>query len=114
MSTLERPALQTCIDLCQKCHNLCLASAMNRCLEAGGKNVEPGHFRLLVDCAAACQATADFMLRQSEFHEQSCLDCATLCDYCAHSCRQVGGMSDVADMCRECADSCHQMALATA
>jgi hypothetical protein len=107
------PALQACIDLCQQCHNICLGTAMNRCLEAGGKNVELGHFRLLVDCADICQTTADFMLRQSDYQDQLCLDCATQCDYCAHSCRQIGGMNDVADICRACAECCHQMALAT-
>ncbi|MDB5761259.1 MAG: hypothetical protein JWQ21_254 [Herminiimonas sp.] len=85
---------------------------MNHCLEAGGEKMDPAHFRLMTDCAEVCQSTANFLLRNSNFNDQFCLDCATLCDYCAQSCKELGDMSDCAEACRECADSCHQMAFA--
>jgi hypothetical protein len=32
-----------------------------------------------------------------------------ICDACAKSCEQVGGMEECARVCRECAESCRQM-----
>ena len=33
--------------------------AMNHCLEAGGKHVEPGHFKLMMAGAEMCQTAAN-------------------------------------------------------
>lgn len=112
MQQVNARQMQACIDACQKCHNVCLRAAFGHCLEMGGKHVEPGHFRLMLDCAEVCQSTANFMLRRSDFHDQLCLECATLCDYCAQSCAQLSGMTDCVEACRNCAESCHQMAVA--
>ncbi|ANL25632.1 hypothetical protein AMJ96_PD00429 (plasmid) [Rhizobium sp. N113] len=35
------PAMQECIENCLRCCGVCLRTAMNHCLEAGGKHTEP-------------------------------------------------------------------------
>ncbi len=102
--------LQACIDSCRKCHQTCLQTAMTYCLEAGGKNVEAGHFRLMINCAEICQTASNFMLSNSAFSQNICSVCADVCEACATSCEQVGGMEDCVKACRECAESCRKMA----
>ena len=103
------PELQPCIERCQACHATCLQMAATHCLQAGGKHVEPAHFRLMLDCAQICQTSADFMLRQSELHAQLCALCAVVCERCAQSCEAVGGMEACVQACRACAESCRAM-----
>jgi hypothetical protein len=107
----HRPSaeMRKCIDACQKCHNVCLQSALYDCLEMGGKHVEPTHFRLMSDCIDICETSANFMLRGSHFHAQTCQLCAAICDACAQSCEQLGAMDDCVKACRHCAESCRQM-----
>jgi len=88
---------------------MCLQSAMNHCLEAGGKHVEPSHFRLMMNCAEMCQTSLNFMLSNSPFSKQVCAVCAEICDACAESCDQLDGMEECAKACRECAESCRSM-----
>lgn len=108
--TTPVPTLEDCIRECERCHTVCLREAMNHCLEAGGRHVEPGHFRLMLDCARICQAAADFMLSGSRFHGQVCGVCALVCDACADSCERIGEMTDCVGACRVCAEHCRQMA----
>lgn len=108
MHALSRET-QNCIEACLACHATCLGTAMTHCIEMGGKHVEPQHFRLMMDCAAACQAAADFMLRKSQFHHQICALCAEICDACALSCEEVGGMEECVAACRRCAEHCREM-----
>ena len=103
------PEMKKCIEACQKCHNICLQMAMSQSLESGGPHLEFGHFRLMIDCAAICQFAADFMLRGSHFHDQTCQLCAAICDVCAHGCEQAGGMTECAQACRRCAEACRQV-----
>ena len=109
MFTTSSKNMQSCIDACDQCHRMCLQSAMNHCLEAGGKHVEPGHFRLMMNCAEMCQTSLNFMLSNSHFSKQVCAVCAEICDACAESCDQLDGMEDCAKACRECAKSCRSM-----
>ena len=104
--------LHACIDACSHCHETCLHMAMNHCLDTGGKNVEAGHFRLMINCAEICQTTSNFMLSGSAFYQNLCGICADICDACAKSCEQVGGMEDCVKACRACAESCRKMASA--
>ena len=101
--------MQQCIQNCLDCHATCLNMQVNHCLEAGGKHVEPAHFKLMMDCAQICQVSADFMLRQSEHHKHICAECAEICGQCADSCEQVGDMQDCVDACRKCAQTCGAM-----
>ena len=101
--------MQACIDACSHCHQTCLHTAMNHCLVVGGKHVETSHFRLMINCAEICQASANFMLSGSAFHQKVCAVCAEICDACAKSCEEIGGMEDCVKACRECAESCRKM-----
>jgi len=79
----------------------------------GGEHAEAGHIRLLLDCAEICQTSANFMLRMSELHGQTCDVCADVCGRCAEDCERFGDdqmMQQCAAACRSCAESCHEMA----
>ncbi len=104
--------MQRCIDNCTECHNICVQTTAY-CLEMGGRHAEASHLRTLLDCAETCAISANFMLRGSDLHPQTCGVCAEACDRCAQSCQQFADdqqMKDCADMCRRCAESCRQMA----
>lgn len=77
--------MQDCIEACSHCHQVCLQTALNYCLEAGGKHVEAAHFRLMMNCAEICEA-------------------------CADDCEKIGDMDECVKACRACAESCRQMA----
>jgi hypothetical protein len=109
-SATSSSSMQSCIDNCVRCAQVCLQTAMNHCLEMGGKHVEPEHFRLMMNCAEICQLSANFMLSGSRFHNRTCEVCAEICDACAMDCGRIGDMEECASTCRECADSCRQMA----
>lgn len=104
--------MQNCIDECLQCYQTCTREAMNHCLEAGGKHVEPKHFRLMMTCSDICRTAADFMLSGSDLHSIICAACAQVCEACAQSCEQVGDMEDCVQACRRCAQSCLQMSSA--
>ncbi|WP_024297779.1 four-helix bundle copper-binding protein [Methylomicrobium lacus] len=107
--TPSEHATQACIEACSHCHQVCLATAMNHCLEAGGKHVKPKHFRLLMNCAEICQTSANFQLSSSQFSHHLCAVCAEVCEACATDCEKIGGMEECVEACKECAESCRQM-----
>lgn len=102
--------IEDCIRECERCRTVCLRTALTHCLEEGGRHVEPGHFRLMLDCARICNTAAEFMLGGSRFHGQVCGVCALVCEACAESCERIGGMTDCSGACRVCAEHCRQMA----
>ena len=104
------PDLQRCIDECLNCHRVCLQTAMNHCLEQGGKHTEPNHFQLMIACAEICRTSASFMLIGTDLHKVTCGACAQVCDACAESCEGMDGMEECARTCRSCAESCRRMA----
>ena len=104
--------MERCIELCQECHAICLRMVPH-CLEKGGRHAEPGHVRLLLDCAEICQTSADFMLRGSDLHTETCRVCAEVCQRCAEDCDRLGDdpmMRQCAEVCRRCAEACLRMA----
>ncbi len=106
------PLLQECILNCTDCHRVC-SETVTYCLQQGGAHAEAAHIRLLLDCAEICQTSADFMIRGSELHRQSCAVCAEICERCAQDSERFGDdpqMQTCADICRRCAASCRQMA----
>lgn len=106
------PEMQECITNCQDCHTICL-DTISHCLQMGGEHAEASHIRLLMDCAQICQTSADFMIRMSDVHPQTCGVCADVCERCAIDCERFGDdktMMACAEMCRKCADSCSKMA----
>ncbi|MDF2117896.1 four-helix bundle copper-binding protein [Roseiarcaceae bacterium H3SJ34-1] len=101
--------MKACIDECLGCYQSCITTALQHCLIAGGKHVEPMHFRLMLACSEICRTSAHFILLGSEHHKHVCKECAELCEECANSCDEIGGMDDCANKCRECAASCRSM-----
>lgn len=106
------PEMQECIDQCKSCHAVCI-EAINHCLMEGGEHAAPDHIRLLMDCAQICETAADFMLRGSSLHTETCRACAAVCERCADDCERFTDdqyMQQCADACRRCAESCRRMA----
>lgn len=104
--------MQKCIDECLNCYSIC-EQTVQHCLELGGKHAEANHIRTLQDCAEICRTSADFMLRNSPFHAQTCAVCAEVCRECERECRRMGDdetMQQCAEACRSCAESCERMA----
>ncbi len=75
--------MKSCIEACQRCYATCLQTAMQHCLDVGGKHTEPEHFRLMMACAEVCRASAALMLIGSEHHAAQCELCAKICEDCA-------------------------------
>lgn len=111
------PEMRQCIENCSDCHNACVETLVH-CLERGGDHAGAAHIRALLDCAQACDASRDFMLRGSDLHGSVCGVCAEACERCAESCQALGGddqvMRSCAEVCRRCAESCRAMAAAHA
>ncbi len=111
LATSTKPLnMQSCIDACSSCHQVCLQMAMKHCLESGGKHVDPEHFRLMMNCADICQISANLQLSGSTFSSRLCELCADVCEACANSCRNLDGMEDCVRACEACAASCRSMA----
>jgi len=114
MGTQMSQQMQNCIQECTNCHNVCLQT-ITHCLQMGGRHAEPGHIRLLMDCAEICQTSANFMLRMSDLHGETCGACAVVCERCAEDCERFTDdpvMQQCAETCRRCAQSCREMAAA--
>ncbi|RPI25557.1 MAG: four-helix bundle copper-binding protein [Chloroflexota bacterium] len=112
MQTHMSDAMRECIRECQNCHSICEETVIH-CLQMGDEHADPGHIRLLLDCAQICQTSADFMLRGSDLHGRTCGVCAEVCERCAQSCerfRDDSMMQQCAQACRSCAASCRKMA----
>lgn len=110
---MQNGDMQRCIEECTRCHQVCVRT-LQHCLEMGGRHAEAGHVRLMMDCAQICQTSADFMLRGSDLHTETCRACAAVCERCAEDCDRIAGddreMRECAAECRRCAELCHQMA----
>lgn len=105
------PVVRQCIDECVRCHEVCL-STIPYCLEQGGEHATESHIVLLLDCAAICQTSTDFMLRGSDEQELICAACAAICRRCANECDRHADddvMRACAEACRRCAESCERM-----
>ena len=104
--------MQKCIQLCRDCHAMCIQTIAH-CLKLGGRHAAPDHIRLFEDCAQMCATAADYMVRESPFHNQVCRLCSDLCKQCAKDCEQIAGddqmVKQCIDMCRKCAGSCERM-----
>jgi uncharacterized integral membrane protein len=106
----KKHGLQSCIEACSHCHQVCLQTALGHCLNTGGIHLEAEHFRLMISCAEICQTSANFQLSHSVFHPRVCEICAVICEACAVSCEKIGGMDECVKACRDCAESCRHMA----
>lgn len=104
------PEMTECVEDCLRCHAVCLSTAMQHCLEAGGRHVEREHFSLMIACSEICATAARFMLIGTELHRAICRECAAICERCAEDCEKLGDMPDCVEACRSCAESCRAMA----
>ena len=55
--------MRSCVDECLRCYQTCLGTAMNHCLETGGKHVEPAHERTLVTASQPIQSRQKYMFK---------------------------------------------------
>jgi hypothetical protein len=105
--------MKKCIQLCRDCHAMCTQTILH-CLKLGGRHAAPDHIRLMEDCAQMCATAADYMLRESPFHDRICRLCSDLCKQCGKDCEQVAAedqmVKECIEMCRKCAGSCERMA----
>ena len=105
--------MKKCIQLCRDCHAIC-TQTIAHCLKLGGRHATLDHIRLMVDCAQMCATSADYMVRESPFHDRICRLCSELCKECGKDCQQVAGddqmVKECIEMCRKCAASCERMA----
>jgi hypothetical protein len=108
--TQTNPELKACIEACLGCYQSCQSLALTHCLQEGGKHVEPGHFRLMMDCAEICRTAATLMMNGSPYHPDVCGTCAEICRACGESCKELGGMEECVRACETCAESCERMA----
>lgn len=103
--------MKKCSEECISCATVC-TETMHHCLHVGGKHAEAEHLTTLLDCADICQTSANFLLRGSSLHVETCRACAAACRACETSCRAMEGeeMKRCADACARCAESCERMA----
>lgn len=99
-----------CIENCRECSTTCYSTAVNHCLQVGGKHVEPEHFRLMLECAKICETCAHLQISGSRFVAQMCNLCAQVCEACAEDCARIGDMDECVEACRRCTASCRAMA----
>jgi hypothetical protein len=108
--TMDSQHLEACADTCTQCAKVCLKTFYTHCLEAGGEHVRREHVQLMTDCIMICKLAANFLMRGSERHVETCRLCAEICRACAADCETMPGMEECARTCRQCADSCASMA----
>ena len=104
--------LEDCIDICLESYRLCVET-LQYCLRMGGAHAEATRISRLTDCLQICQLNADFMIRGSELHAETCAACAEICARCAEDCASFTDddqMQDCAEACMRCAQSCARMA----
>lgn len=101
--------MRAAVEITNCCHDVCLGTAMNYCLE-GGEHAEGEHIRLMLDCAEICRTASTFMLVDSLYHRDVCAVCAEICEDCAAECEHMDGMHACVRTCRDCAETCRQMA----
>jgi hypothetical protein len=103
--------LDSCAKVCSECYEIC-TKTIKHCLEKGGEHAEPSHINLLTDCVCICATSADFLIRGSENHMQTCRACAEICRLCEEECESMSGDSEMdrcAEACKKCGESCEQM-----
>jgi hypothetical protein len=98
--------IRAAMEALQRCHTICLATAMTYCLGGEGAHRRPQHIRLMLDGAAACRFAGDLLAHKSQFHNGVCALCADICETCAADCEKLGQMDDCVAACREVADLC--------
>lgn len=102
--------MQSCVDACLRCYQICLGTVTAHCLKQGGEHAAPSHIQLMLSCSETCRASAHVMILGSSHHKHLCAECAEICEDCARECERLGEMDECIDACRACARSCREMA----
>jgi len=104
------PTMQACINACNICVQAC-DECYSACLGEPDVQARIHCVQVLRDCADSCAMAVQYMSRNSEFSQQICGICATICDTCAAECAkfQDAHCQKCADICRSCADECRKM-----
>jgi hypothetical protein len=103
------PALLACIEACGDCHRALRGFARDGARSGPGSPGERTMWRLMLDCAEVCEATATFLRAESVFIPQLAEACLHLCDECAAACEAgdpTAAMDACAAACRRCAEAC--------
>ena len=96
--------MQTCIDACIKCAQIC-EECFTLCLLEPDVNERINCIKTLQDCSEICSTSACLMMRNSKNIKEVCDACAVICETCATEC---GMFKD--EHCKSCADTCHHCA----
>ena len=105
--------MENCIEDCMNCYRLCQRTVADCLCDLENKrHISEEHLAILFDCAKICSTSADFMLRHSPRHGDTCGLCATICETCAEECDKIADdpqLRECARLCRKCAQSCQNM-----
>ncbi len=99
-----------CIQACLDAHRACQETALHLCEQ--GQQVTENLVRLLLDCAAISQASADFMRGNSELQGRFCEATAQISLRCAQECERLDHdmqLKYCATLCRRCASHCQAL-----
>jgi hypothetical protein len=102
------PEVDACLDACVDCSRVC-RQHVRHCLELGEAHAEPAHIGMLLTCATVCDATAQLVALDSEWHPTHADLCAQVCDECADACEDMEDMEACVEACRACAEACRSM-----
>jgi len=108
----KSPEVQSCIEACVRCAEECEHCAI-ACLNEPDPKPMARCIALDIDCAKICWDAAAYMCRGSEFMNQVCHLCATICDACGAECEKhqhIEHCRACAEACRRCAEACRRMA----
>ena len=111
LTMLSKPEMKDCINDCDDCHGICLET-VSWCLDQGGEYASRVVVTLLQDAAEIAQASANFMIRDSDLHAFTCGATAAIAERCADMCERMADQAQMqacANACRRCAGSCRAM-----
>jgi len=97
--------MSSCVDSCQRCHQVCLDAAQ-RMLETPPSAGESNVFTALVTCIGLTRLTAEMALTDSGSHQSACELCAKACKACAELCAGNPALANCVKACLECAHCC--------
>lgn len=116
MDLLDRSAatavdavLRDCIEACGDCLRVLRSYARNGARAGPGSRRERAMWRLMLDCAEVCEATANLLRADLACPPQRIEACRKLCAECAAACDATapsGPIGACAAACRRCAQAC--------
>jgi hypothetical protein len=96
---------QLAVTALMQCHAACAGAASIVLLE-GDREQRPQHVRLFLDAAAITLATADALLRKSQFQSQFTSLCVAICETCLQDCEGKKDLLNCTQACRQAVRIC--------